>query len=320
MRQILGEKQMKSEEPEIDYIPLVSVLMPCYNHEGYVISSLKSVAANNYRFIELIFIDDASEDNSFKIAKKWLEDNQERFVRTVCVQHKKNLGICKTFNELCALSNGKYINMIASDDLLLVDAISKQVNFLSSRCVDFVFSDCLLIDQSGKQISDSMLKYFGKNREKLKRKIRLTTEIILSWNGPWNKFFMKSDLIEKIGPFDENLCFEDRDFITRVLINGSFEFMADVTSAYRIRLKNLLTPGLIFEELMSDFRKADCKNYSNSSGLTKLLLGLVVYSYEERYRELGIENAMFIRFAILMTNCLKALVQKVHRTQVRCTF
>lgn len=304
---------MTGEETIIDHAPLVSVLMPCYNHEAYVISSLESVASSDYKLIEFIFIDDASKDNSFNLARKWFEQNKGRFVRTVCIQHEKNRGICSTFNELYKLSRGEYVSYLASDDLLLVNAISKQVSFVLSHGVDFVFSDCLLIDESGKQITDSALQYFGKNSQRLKRRVCLAVDIIFFWDVPWNKFFMKSDLVKKIGPFDESLSYEDRDFITRVLINGSFGFMLDATTAYRIRLKNRLTPGLILEDVMSDFRKADCKNYLNASGLSRLLLGILVYSYDERYRDLGIKNARFIWLAIRMAGLLKRLVLKVHR-------
>lgn len=309
---------MTGKESKIKHAPLVSVLMPCYNHEAYVISSLESVASSDYKAIEFIFIDDASSDNSFNLATKWFENNKDRFVRTACIQHVVNRGICSTFNELHSLSRGEYVSYLASDDLLLVNAISKQVSFAQSRGVDFVFSDCHLIDESGKLISESALQYFGKkNNQKLKTKICLITDIIFFWEAPWNKFFMKADLIKKIGPFDESMSYEDRDFITRVLINGSFEIMLQATTAYRIRLKNRLTPGLSFEEVMVDFHKANYKNFLNSSGAIKVLLGILVYTYEENYRKSRITNDKFIRFSIEMAGLLKRLVLKIHWVLVR---
>lgn len=304
---------MIDEESEIDQAPLVSVLMPCYNHEKYVISSLESVASSDYKLIEFIFIDDASKDNSFNLAKKWFENNKGRFVRSVCIQHETNRGICSTFNELYKLSQGEYVSYLASDDLLIANAISKQVSFALSRDVDFVFSDCHLIDESGKLISDSALQYFGKNSRKLKRKTCLTADIIISWEVPWNKSFMRTSLVKKIGCFDESLSFEDRDFIIRVLLNGSFDFMSDATTAYRIRLKNRTAPSLVGKQITSDFRNADCKNYLNSSGLIKLLLGIVVYSYPVRYRILGIKNAVFIWLASKIIFLFRGLVMTIHK-------
>lgn len=308
---------MINEESEIVHAPLVSVLMPCYNHEKYVINSLESVASSDYKLIELIFIDDASKDDSFNLAKKWFENNKRRFVRSVCIRHEINRGICATFNELYKHSRGEYISYLASDDLLLVNAISKQVSFSQGGRVDFVFSDCLLIDESGKLVSESALQYFGKNSQKLKRKTCLTTDIITSWEVPWNKFFMRSSLVEKIGCFDESLCFEDRDFIIRVLLSGSYEFMPDATTAYRIRLKNRTAPGLQGKLITSDFRKADCKNYLISSGLIKLLMGIVVYSYPMRYSQLGINNTALIWLVSRVIFLLRGFVMILHKIFIR---
>ena len=304
---------MIKKELKNNHASLVSILMPCYNHEEYVISSLESVASSDYKLIEFIFIDDASKDNSFNLASQWFEKNQNRFVRTICVRHQNNQGICATFNELYKLSSGDYVSYLASDDLLLTNAISKQVDFALNHDVDFVFSDCQLIDESGMLISDSALKYFGKHSQRLKNPSCLAAEIIFFWNPPWNKFFLKSNLFKTIGPFDESLSYEDRDFITRVLIHGSFEIMYDVTSAYRIRLRNRLTPGLTHQEVKSDFQKADCKNYLDASGLAKILLGIMVYSYESKYREMGVRNIRFIWFVTIIARLFKRFVSKIHQ-------
>lgn len=305
---------MTSEKTIIDRGPLVSVLMPCYNHEAYVISSLESVADSNYRLIELIFIDDASNDDSFNLATKWFEINKGRFVRTVCIQHETNRGICSTLNELYALSSGKYINILASDDNLLPDGLSKQVSFAIRNSVDFVFSDLKLINEAGDLISDSALQYYGKNGQRLgNNKTRLIVDIIFLWAAPWNKSFMSSRLVKQIGMFDEKLSFEDRDFAIRALINGSFALLLDATTAYRIRANNKFTPGLISEVVWQDFRKSDCNNYLKASGLTRLFLGIMVYSYREKYIEIGISNPVLITIAIKMVNLIKQCILKIYR-------
>lgn len=305
---------MADEGPKTDHVPLVSVLMPCYNHEAYVIGSLESVAASDYKLIELIFIDDASKDDSFNLATEWFENNKERFVRIVCIQHEKNRGICATSNELYALSRGEYISFLASDDTLQPDGISRQVNFAIQNNVDFVFTDLGLMDKDGNQISDSAMRHYGKNGRKLAAsRFCLLVDIIFNWGAPWNKTFMSSALVKKIGLYDANLLFEDRDFIMRVLINGSFALMPEAPMTYRIRLNGMFTPGLKHDEVLCDFRKADRKNYLNASGVIKLLLGIRVYSDRDKYREVGITNAMVVWLAIRVFDRLKRLILKIHK-------
>ena len=299
---------------QLDHEPLVSVLIPCYNHEAYVISSLESVASSDYKAIELIFIDDASKDNSFELARNWIENNKDRFVKAVCIRHENNRGICATGNALYALASGEYINFLASDDHLMPEGLSRQVDFAKRHGVDFVFSDLRLINETGGTIAESALQYYGKNGQKLaSSKACLIVDIIFSWSAPWNKSFMSSALIKKVGLFDERLSFEDRDFAIRCLINGSFALMREVTTAYRIRANSRFTPGLEIEDVMSDFRKSDRKNYLNASGLTRLLLCIMIYSYEEKYRELGITNAVFVSRTIREFRRIKGWILKIHQ-------
>lgn len=307
-----------SNKSSMDMEPLVSVLMPCYNHEAYVINSLESIAASDYSPIELIFIDDASKDDSFNLATKWFEKNRDRFVRIVCIQHEKNRGICYTLNELCFLAQGEFINPLASDDQLLPMGLSTLVDCALEHKADFVFSDYRLIDESGELIAESAFRYFGRDSRKLKKNVAcLSVDIVFNWTPPWNKFFIRASLLKRIGMFDAGLRYEDRDFIMRVLIDGTFAFLSESTANYRIRLSNQITPGLIIEDVLGDFRKADCKNYLTSRGVTRFLLGLVVYSYPEKYIALGLHNTKLIWLATKLVGLVKKIVSKAHRVLVR---
>ena len=64
---------------------LVSVVIPLFNKEKYISSTLKSVIAQDYKNVELILIDDGSTDKGYSVACELLEDNQSRFSRVVTI-------------------------------------------------------------------------------------------------------------------------------------------------------------------------------------------------------------------------------------------
>ena len=177
--------------------------------------------------IELILIDDASRDNSFDLANKWITDKKSRFVRVLFSRHEVNKGICITLNELVSHASGQFITFLASDDLLIEDGISKQVGCAIHNNAGFIFSDSKLIDEFGNNIADSAIEYFGRNPRYLVRKNCLIFDVILNWELPFNRIFISSDMLKSVGYFNEKLCYEDRDFIVRVLIHGKFILLSE---------------------------------------------------------------------------------------------
>lgn len=81
--------------------PLVSIVIPCYNHEKYVQESIQSVIEQDYDNIELIIIDDGSSDNSVTKIKEMIQVCQKRFKRFE-FRHRPNKGLCATLNEALA--------------------------------------------------------------------------------------------------------------------------------------------------------------------------------------------------------------------------
>ena len=74
--------------------PLVSILIASYNKEKYVKRCINSCLNQSYKKIEIIFYDDGSSDNSFKIAKKFTG------VKILRNKKRKNLGVFNTYYQL----------------------------------------------------------------------------------------------------------------------------------------------------------------------------------------------------------------------------
>jgi alpha-1,3-rhamnosyltransferase len=100
-------------------MPLVTVIVACYNHEKYVKRCIDSIYRQSYSNLEVIIIDDCSMDDSVTVINKLQEQYLFSFIK-----HNKNLGLINTLNEVIInYAHGKYIKAIASDDYFSDDCI-----------------------------------------------------------------------------------------------------------------------------------------------------------------------------------------------------
>ena len=119
--------------------PLVSVVVISYNASKSIIETLDSIKSQTYSPLELIIADDCSKDDTAIKCKDWLTVNQGRFVRSKLIVNEENKGISANFNIGIQASTGEWIK-IFGDDILLPDAIEKNVAFAIEKDCDIVFS------------------------------------------------------------------------------------------------------------------------------------------------------------------------------------
>src|SRR5436190_1597301 len=107
-------------------MPLVTVLLPCYNGELYIEEAVRSMMNQTYSNLEILIIDDFSSDNSNSILTRLAtEDKRIRLVR-----NESNLKLIKTLNKGLGLATGIYIARMDADDISLPERIEKQMNFM----------------------------------------------------------------------------------------------------------------------------------------------------------------------------------------------
>lgn len=143
--------------------PLVSILMPTYNHEKYISFAIESALNQKTEFsYELLINDDCSTDGTLEIAKKFAEKEPEKIK---IFTHEKNQGLLKSYKHLLENSNGKYIAILESDDIWSDEnKLQKQVSFLEKNDeYGLVCSDYYTIDENGVKQSE-VIKDFDKNQ------------------------------------------------------------------------------------------------------------------------------------------------------------
>ncbi len=106
--------------------PLVSILIPAFNAEGWIADTLRSALAQTWEPKEIIVVDDGSSDETLAVARQFESDS----VRVVT---QPNQGAAAARNKALSLSRGDYMQWLDADDLLSPDKIQKQLEALGDR-------------------------------------------------------------------------------------------------------------------------------------------------------------------------------------------
>lgn len=207
-------------------LPLVSVIIPCYNHEAYIQDSIQSILDQSYLNIELIVIDDGSNDRSFEKMQQMLTQCESRFGR-VYFNTRENKGLCNTLNEALSLCKGEYVSIIASDDLMVKNKIEIQVEYaLKYPEVTSFYGGVVLIDDKGNEKKMVKPPYKFYNFEDI-----FMHDFILYAPTQFHKL---KDIIE-VGGFDHSVKIEDWDLLLRLSKNNkSILCVPEILACYRL--------------------------------------------------------------------------------------
>ena len=234
----------KSMQEKLKVLPIVSVIIPCYNAEQFILQTINAVIGQTYTNYEIICINDGSKDSTEKLIEE-VKDNRIVYIS------KGNTGVSDTRNQGLKLSRGKYVLFLDADDLIDPDFLEKRVQFLEQNN-DFGFCSSIAIQ----------MDEFG-NKNYNKKWKGTTTNIqkeILSYNSeitscPSNYLFRKDILISNSIQFDTDLsCSADRYFLIELskytkggLVNDNGYFY------YRVHKKSMsykISPAFVQDNVL----------------------------------------------------------------------
>lgn len=181
--------------------PLVTIAIPSYNHESFVVDCINSIIAQDYANIELIIIDDGSRDGSVARIEALTARCRARFARFE-FRARDNRGLAATLNEAVNWGKGTYFSLIASDDVLFATKTSTLVADLEQQDdgVAGVFAGACLIDEHGRQIGllDPPERTYGFEDIVQRRHFLVTPSQLL-----------RLEKVRQVGPLPASLYIED---------------------------------------------------------------------------------------------------------------
>lgn len=242
--------------------PLVSVIIPSYNHEKFVGEAIQSVLNQTFQDFEIIITDDGSSDKTLEKIKGFSDSRIRVF------ENDTNRGASYTSNRCILNATGKYIAMLSSDDSWHPNKLQKQVDYLENhRDVYAVFSKINWVDERSVQISNPNFYYH--NVFEVKNRSQLEWLNLFFFFG--NCLCHPSSLIrhtvyDEIGMFNPMLAIlPDFDFWTRLCLHYeiyildeklvNFRHFADETNASGANASNSARTVFEARQILSHYKK-----------------------------------------------------------------
>ena len=126
---------------------LVSIIVPVYNVEKYIVATIECVLAQTYTNWELLLIENNSKDGTRKCVEKYLESHPDDRIKFHVIE--ENVGAATARNHGMDLSKGRFVTYLDSDDLWMPDKLEKQVAFMLEKQAAFAFTGYEFADATG---------------------------------------------------------------------------------------------------------------------------------------------------------------------------
>ena len=226
---------------------LVSVCIPVYNGEPFIIETIRMVLAQDYDNMEILISDNTSSDHTVEKIKEITDE------RVRLYQNDYNLGMGGNWNSLLDKAKGEYIIIVCADDFLLPGAIREKARILDENPdVCIVFSSACVMNERGKKIF-TRSKYCKDKKidgKKIQRDLFCQKNFFCE---PINNMF-RAYAARKTGYFDNSLWYTiDWDYWLRILNYGNAYFLKKPYSGFRVSTvsatgTNLRVPDRILKD------------------------------------------------------------------------
>ncbi len=238
---------------------LISVLIPVYNAEKFIVEAIDSILNQTYLNIEVL-IGDSSDDKTSELIKTFKDSRIKYF-------YLKNYSIAQALNFLLDKSNGEFIARMDADDISDLRRFEIQLEFLNkNRDIDIVGSNFYYISESGKLL-------FEKKMPEFHNQIEYAMPIEASILHP--TILCRKSIYTKIGVYNTNYQAEDFEFLLRALSSNC-------------KMYNIQIPLLYYRVVKRERGKIILQNNC------RLSLGRIYI--ENCYKNFSDNNSLFLKF------------------------
>jgi glycosyltransferase involved in cell wall biosynthesis len=222
--------------------PLVSVVVPSYNHARFIDTCLDSIYGQTWARIELIVIDDGSSDDSVARIREKLKacPFPHQFIA------RENRGAHHTINEAIALATGEYINILNSDDRFHPQRLEKMVAQVATIDAEWGFADVEVIDDRGYLIENADEGSLAGKLKTIAASVHTAPTIgfaLLRHNVAIStgNFFMRTEFFRAIDGFSDLRYVHDQAFALRATLLSEPVYVPEKLYDYRVHGSNTIS-------------------------------------------------------------------------------
>lgn len=209
--------------------PLVSVLVPCFNHELYIEECINSILSQDYDNFEVIVVNDGSTDSSAERIEALRQIHGFQFY------HQENQGVSAALNNALSHARGEFVITHDSDDVMLAGRLRRQVAYMQEHPeVGLLGASVIYIDSTGKPI---------KNKGVVGGQVRrMSFDQLLAdayaVGAPVAMY--RREAIDKVGGYDPSIKVQDFQMTLRIAEAGyQVDILPDCVTLYRRHETNI---------------------------------------------------------------------------------
>lgn len=261
----------------------VSIILPVFNEQDYIQSTLESIINQNFDSFEVIIIDDGSTDNTLKI----VEDTFNDLTIPHQIVHQENNGVSSARNKGISLARGEYIVFVDGDDYILTNHLAQLYN------PGHDFSLIQMVKKENENLTNP--HYYEFDEINTRDFIKLELEMKIPFN--FVQLSYKTEIIKKYDiKFREDVSYgEDTDFALKALSYGnSIKISNEITYYYIQRPESLIRTSKlkrfdyipVLEDLAIFFEKQNLNDLAeliHTQRIPKAIFGNMNYFFYNNY-------------------------------------
>ncbi|NUJ98140.1 glycosyltransferase family 2 protein [Candidatus Gracilibacteria bacterium] len=224
--------------------PIITICIANYNKGPYIKECLDSIIKfENIENIEIIIVDDCSNDNSKEIIKNWIDNNKE--IKIIFNENKENKGPGYTYNQTIKKSNGEFITFMDSDDFFILSTLDeKRKKLLKNPDFKIIYGNGTFYENnilSGLSIHKNIFntfKFFDNDTSKILENIYCKVPLLSISSS-----LIRKDFLQETGGFDEEIF--SNDWVLNIKIfqklrdKNYFSIDENIAFGYRIYENNI---------------------------------------------------------------------------------